>query len=107
MNYMKTYEDYEQLPVSSERTFPAAPYPRTYIHSVLDDLYDAVQAVHALRSMDVNPGDIHVMASWDYVEAVEQRKRKRHSARPSRTGASAGRSRSPSGTCCVRRSSTF
>ena len=78
MSYVKTYEEYEQLPVSSERTFPAAPYPRTYIHCVLDDLYDAVQAVHALRSMDFDPGDVHVMASWDFVEAVERRQQRQN-----------------------------
>ena len=43
-----------------------------YIHGVLDDLYDAVEAVHASRSLGFDPGDIHVMASWDYVEAVER-----------------------------------
>ena len=78
MNYVKTYEEYEQLPVSSERTFPAAPYPRTYIHCVLDDLYDAVQAVHALRSIDFDPGDIHVMAGWDFVEAVERKQQRQN-----------------------------
>lgn len=78
MNYVKTYEEYEQLPVSSEHTFPAAPYPRTYIQCVLDDLYDAVQAVHALRSIDFDPGDIHVMASWDFVEAVEHRQQRQN-----------------------------
>ena len=72
MNSVKTYEEYEQLPVSSERTFPSTPYPRTYIHGVLEDLYDAVQAVHTLRSLGFDPGDIHVMASWDFVEAVER-----------------------------------
>jgi hypothetical protein len=78
MNYVKTYEEYEQVPVSSERTFPAAPYPRMYIHCVLDDLYDAVQAVYALRSMDISQGDIHLMPSWDYVEIVERKQQRQN-----------------------------
>jgi hypothetical protein len=73
MNYAKTYHTYKQLPVSSERTFPAAPFPRKYIHSVLDDLRHAVQAVYELRIAGYDPGDIHVMASWDYVEAIERK----------------------------------
>lgn len=45
MNPTMTPDTYE-LSVSSERTFPAAPFPRKYVHSVFDDLQDAVQAVH-------------------------------------------------------------
>ncbi len=76
MKYIKTYTTEEQLPVSSEWTFPVSPFPRKYVHSAIGDLRYAVQAVQALRAAGYDPGDIHVMASWDFVEAVE-RKRQR------------------------------
>ena len=60
-------------PVSSQQTFPPAPFPRKYIHCVFDDLYDLVQAVYALRADGHNAGDIHVMSCWDYIEAVEHK----------------------------------
>jgi hypothetical protein len=66
----------EQLPVSSERTFPADPFPRKYVHCVVYDLQYAVQAVQALRSAGYAVGDIHVMASWDFVDAVEQKRQR-------------------------------
>ena len=72
MNIAKLLERYEQAPVSSERTFPANPFPRKYVHSVIDSLEDAVQAVFALRVAGYDASDIHVMASWDFVEAVER-----------------------------------
>jgi hypothetical protein len=65
----------EQLPVSSERTLPADPFPRKYVHSVMYDLQYAVQAVQALRTAGYDARDIHVMASWDFVEAIERRRR--------------------------------
>jgi hypothetical protein len=40
---------------------------------VIDDLHDTVQAVYALRAAGYEARDIHVMASWDFVEAVERR----------------------------------
>lgn len=73
MNYAKVQDTYKQLPVSSERAFPTAPFPYKYIHSVVDDLRSAVEAVQALRGAGYHPRDIHVMASWDFVEAVERR----------------------------------
>lgn len=73
MSYAKLQESYEQVPVSSQRTFPATPFPRKYVHSVIDDLQYAVQAVYALRAAGYDARDIHVMASWDFVEAVERR----------------------------------
>jgi hypothetical protein len=73
MNYIKTQEIDEQMPVSSERAFPAAPFPRQYVHCVVDDLRYAVEAVYALRAAGYDAGNIHVMAGWDYVEAVERR----------------------------------
>src|SRR5438876_8832088 len=73
MNSTMTVETYGQLPVSSKRAFPAAPFPRKYVHSVFDELQDAVQAVQALQTAGYAAGDIHLMASWDYKEAVERR----------------------------------
>src|SRR5713226_9795592 len=70
---VKTQNKYEQLPVSSQRAFPAAPFPRKYVHSVFDDLQDAVQAVQALQAAGYDAGDIHCMARWDFVAAIEPR----------------------------------
>jgi hypothetical protein len=78
MNYIKTQEIDEQLPVSSERAFPAAPFPRQYVHCVVDDLRYAVEAVYALRAAGYDAGNIHVMASWDYVDAVEHKYQRQH-----------------------------
>ncbi|GAC1349573.1 MAG: hypothetical protein NVSMB27_23980 [Ktedonobacteraceae bacterium] len=60
------------MAVSSQQMFPAAPFPRKYVRGVFDDLHDAVQAVQALRAAGYDARDIHVMASWDFVEAVER-----------------------------------
>jgi hypothetical protein len=75
LNGTKTYDEfegYEQSPVSSQRTFPPAPFPRKFVHCVIDDLYYVVEAVHALRAAGYDAGDIHVMACWDFVEAAER-----------------------------------
>lgn len=69
----KTYDIREQAPVSSRRSFPAASFPRGYIHSIVEDLHSAVQAVYALRAIGYDARDVHVMAGWDYQDAVEQR----------------------------------
>jgi DNA-binding LacI/PurR family transcriptional regulator len=68
-----TQDTNEPMSVSSERTFPAAPFPRKYVHSVFDDLQDARQAVHALCAAGFDARNIHIMTGWDYVEAVERR----------------------------------
>ncbi|HEY4386814.1 MAG TPA: hypothetical protein VGN34_20350 [Ktedonobacteraceae bacterium] len=70
---MKIHDIYTQLPVSSQRTFPVGSFPRKYIHCIVDDLFYAVQAVLALRMEGYEAEDIHVMASWDFVEAVENK----------------------------------
>lgn len=82
MDYVNTYMYPEikyvdkRLPVSSERTLPAAPFPRKYMHCVMDDLESTVEAVYALRAASYDAGDIHIIASWDYVEATEKRERR-------------------------------
>jgi hypothetical protein len=80
-SYEKSHNEreYELLPATSERTFPPAPFPRMYVHCVIDDLYNVVQAVHALRAAGSNARDIHVMACWDFVEAVERRQQRQQS----------------------------
>lgn len=84
MDYVNTFMYPEikyidkQLLVSSERMLPAAPFPRKYMHCVMNDLESAVEAVYALRATGYDARDIHVMASWDYVEAIEKRERRRN-----------------------------
>lgn len=78
MNSTKLQDIYEQVPVSSERVLPGAPFPNTYIHCVVDDLQSAVKAVIALRIFGYAGNDVHVFASWDYEEAVERRDKQRY-----------------------------
>src|SRR5579875_498847 len=63
----------EQRDAFSERAFPAAPFPRKYIHAAFHDLQDAVLAFIALLGAGYDGGNIHLMTSRDFVEAVEQR----------------------------------
>jgi hypothetical protein len=78
MKYVNIDELQREVPISSERIFPASPFPRKYVHCAIDSLRSAVQAVRALRDAGYDPGDIHVMASWDFVEAVERRQKRRN-----------------------------
>jgi hypothetical protein len=81
--YARTYDEHEdenvvtKLQVSSQRTFPPAPFPRKYMQCVIDDLECMVRVVHALRADGHDAGNIHVMACWDYVAAVECRERQK------------------------------
>ncbi|MBA2682514.1 MAG: hypothetical protein H0U76_29490 [Ktedonobacteraceae bacterium] len=68
-----TQEIYEHVSVSSELTFPAAPFPRKYVHSVFNNLQDAVQAVLALLVAGYAADDIHVMTGGHFVEAVARK----------------------------------
>lgn len=67
----KTFQAYEQLTVSSQQTLPAAPYPAKHVHCAFDDLESAVQAVQALRTAGYDAGNISLMASWDFMSAVD------------------------------------
>lgn len=67
-----------EQPVSSQREFPAGPFPRKYIHCVMNDLQYMVQAIYTLRDAGYNADDIHVMVSWDFVDAVEQKNRQQN-----------------------------
>jgi hypothetical protein len=74
MNFVDTLNVSEQqTALSSEQTFPVAPFPRKYIHSAFRDLQDAVQAFTALLNAGYDSVDIHLMTGRDFVEAVEQR----------------------------------
>jgi hypothetical protein len=79
--YYENKEEYEIVfsPVSSQRTFPRAPFPRKYVHCVFDGLSDVVQAVYALGAAGHNAEDIHVMSCWDYVAAVEHERQQQGS----------------------------
>lgn len=72
MNHIKVQDAYK-LPVSSQREFPAHPFPNKYVHCVIHDLQYLVQAVHTLRNAGIHADDIHVMASWDFIEAAERK----------------------------------
>lgn len=75
MNAVKTQEtqkSYEQLTISSQRVFPATPYPRKYVHCVFDNLQDVTEAVQALQAAGYNAEDIHLMSGQDFTEAIEQ-----------------------------------
>ncbi len=69
----------EQTPVSSERAFPPAPFPRKYIHCVIDDLRSGVEAVLELRASGFAPEDIHIWSCWDYEEAIIQQRQRQGS----------------------------
>ena len=71
-----TQDTFEQLAVSPERTFertlPASPFPRKYVHSVFNNPQDALQAFLTLLAAGYDARDIHVLAGHDYVEALER-----------------------------------
>ena len=73
MNVVEIQNNLKQKTVSSEETFPAAPFPRKYIHAAFHDFQDAVQAFIALLSSGYDARDIHLMQGQDFLEAVEQR----------------------------------
>jgi hypothetical protein len=66
-------EIHEHADVSSDLTFPAAPFPRKYVHSVFDTFHDATQAMLALLLAGYAANDIHIMTGGHFVEAVGRR----------------------------------
>lgn len=62
-----------QLFITSECVLPA-PYPRKYIHCVMDDPKDAVSAMCGLRAAGYGAGDMHVLMGRDFVEAAARRR---------------------------------
>ncbi|GHO95378.1 hypothetical protein KSF_054260 [Reticulibacter mediterranei] len=77
MKHIEVQDTYE-LPVSSQREFPAHPFPSKYVHCVINDLQYMVQAVYMLRNAGFHASNIHVMASWDFIEAAEQKSRQQN-----------------------------
>lgn len=73
MNTITTLDTYKEEFVSTARALPEAPFPRKHVHSVFDDLQDAVHAYLKLLEAGYDDKDIHILASDKYVEAVEQR----------------------------------
>jgi len=62
----------EQLPVTTKRRLPTAPFPRKYVLSVFVDLQDARQAAYALHAAGFNERDIHILKSHEFVNSVTQ-----------------------------------
>ena len=73
MNVVKKNKNNVYLSQSFEATFPAAPFPRKYVHCVFDDVHDAVQAVFTLIAADYDANNVHVLTSQGYLEALERR----------------------------------
>jgi hypothetical protein len=68
-----TYDGYVQSSLPAQQVFPIAPFPKKYVHSVIDDLQQAQQAVHALHVAGYDARDIYLFASQEFVVVVEQR----------------------------------
>jgi len=81
MPYAKTYETIEQQSVTSRPTLPAIPYPNKHFHCAFDSLEDAVKAVKALRAAGFDAGDIFLMTSRHFVEAVDAEPQQQHGLR--------------------------
>ena len=62
----------EQLAMASQQIFPATPYPRKYIHCVIDDPRDLAQAIQALQAAGYSADDIHAMSGPDFAAAIEE-----------------------------------
>ncbi len=73
MNYSTTYVEFTQPPVLSQQTFPPAPFPSKYVHSAINNLPQAEQAVQALQDAGYPAQDIHLFVSQEFVAAVEHR----------------------------------
>ena len=66
-------DTFEKNILSTEKTFPATPFPRKYIHMAFHTYQDAMQACIALISSGCDVRDIHLMTGRDFIEAVELR----------------------------------
>ena len=74
-NSSTTYEGDAMLTLLVQQTFPPAPYPRKYVHSAIDDLQQAEQAVQALQAAGYDGSRIYLFASQEFVAALEHRLR--------------------------------
>lgn len=75
----RTQVNDEQLAGASQQIFPATPYPRKYIHCVIDDPGDVARAVQALQTAGYNADDIHVMTGPDFATAIKRGYEQRNS----------------------------
>ncbi len=74
-NASTTYEADAQSSLPAQQTFPVAPFPRKYVHSVIDNLSQAEQALQALQDAGYHAQDIRLLASREYLAALEHRLR--------------------------------
>jgi hypothetical protein len=63
----------EELPGTRQQALPEASFPNKYVHSVLDDQQDALQASLTLIAAGYNAEDIHILTYESYVEATERK----------------------------------
>jgi hypothetical protein len=74
-NSSTTYEGDALLTLFVQQMFPPAPFPRKYVHSVIDDLQQAGQAVQALQAAGYDGSRIYLFAGQEFVTAFEHRLR--------------------------------
>src|SRR5579884_2827293 len=65
---------HEPLPVASQSTFPAAPFPRKYLLCVINAIEHAEHATQVLLAAGYDAADIHLIASQGFAQAVEARR---------------------------------
>jgi hypothetical protein len=73
MNYPTTYDGSARSSLPTQQMFPPTPFPRKYVHSVFKDLQQAEQAIQALHDAGYDARDIHLLASQEFVAAIEHR----------------------------------
>jgi len=73
---------HEPLPVTSQPTFPAAPFPRKYLLCVINAIEHAEHAIQVLLAAGYDARDIHLIASQDFAQAIEARRRTGFSRAP-------------------------
>lgn len=62
----------EPVTVITERSLPASPFPRKYVHSVFTSMDDAQQAAQALRASHIAESDMYLLDGRDFIEAVSR-----------------------------------
>ena len=72
-NVSTAYDGYAHTSLPDLQTFPMAPFPRKYVHCVIDDLQQAEQAVQALQDAGCEAREIRLFASQEFVAAVKHR----------------------------------
>src|SRR5579875_1564032 len=66
---------HEPLPVTSQPTFPEAPFPRKYLLCAINAIEHAEHAIQVLLAAGYDAEDIHLIASQDFAQAIEARRR--------------------------------